>query len=98
MKTSVNIKMEVEDRDAAKALFDSLGLDMTTAVNLFVKASLREKAIPFPIAAEQSEVMQERFEKELMKDLFESEKDIEAGKTIEYKISMKGLREKYGIK
>lgn len=32
MKTSVNIKMEVEDRDAAKALFDSLGLDMTTAV------------------------------------------------------------------
>lgn len=98
MKTSVNIKMEVEDRDAAKALFDSLGLDMTTAVNLFVKASLREKAIPFPIAAEQSEVMQERFEKELMKDLFESEKDIESGKTIEYKISMKGLREKYGIK
>ena len=71
---------------------------MTTAVNLFVKASLREKAIPFPIAADQSEVMQERFEKELMKDLFESEKDIEAGKTIEYKISMKGLREKYGIK
>ena len=47
MKTSVNIKMEVEDRDAAKKLFDSLGLDMTTAVNLFVKASLREQAIPF---------------------------------------------------
>lgn len=37
MKTSVNIKMDVEDRDAAKKLFDSLGLDMTTAVNLFVK-------------------------------------------------------------
>lgn len=57
MKTSVNIKMDVEDRDAAKKLFDSLGLDMTTAVNLFVKASLREKAIPFQIAAEQSEAI-----------------------------------------
>ena len=69
MKTSVNIKMDVEDRDAAKKLFDSLGLDMTTAVNLFVKASLREKAIPFQIAAEQSDAMQERFERELKKDL-----------------------------
>lgn len=75
MKTSVNIKMDVEDRDAAKKLFDSLGLDMTTAVNLFVKASLREKAIPFQIAAEQSEAMQERFERELKKDLQASEQD-----------------------
>lgn len=97
MKTSVNIKMDVEDRDAAKALFDSLGLDMTTAVNLFVKASLREKAIPFPIAAEQSEVMQERFERELKRDLMVAEKDIEEGKTVDYNTAMNGLRAKYGI-
>lgn len=97
MKTSVNIKMDVEDRDAAKMLFDSLGLDMTTAVNLFVKASLREKAIPFPIAVEQSEIMQERFERELKRDLMISEKEIEDGKTVEYNTAMKGLRAKYGI-
>lgn len=83
MKTSVNIKMDVEDRDAAKKLFDSLGLDMTTAVNLFVKASLREKAIPFQIAAEQSDAMQERFERELKKDLQASEQDMESGRTVE---------------
>ena len=41
MKTSVNIKMDVEDRDAAKKLFDSLGLDMTTAVNLCGKRQYR---------------------------------------------------------
>lgn len=97
MKTSVNIKMDVEDRDAAKKLFDSLGLDMTTAVNLFVKASLREKAIPFQIAAEQSEAMQERFERELKKDLKASEQDMESGRTVEYKAAMDGLRAKYGI-
>ena len=97
MKTSVNIKMDVEDRDAAKKLFDSLGLDMTTAVNLFVKASLREKAIPFQIAAEQSDAMQERFERELKKDLQASEQDMESGRTVEYKAAMDGLRVKYGI-
>ena len=97
MKTSVNIKMDVEDRDAAKKLFDSLGLDMTTAVNLFVKASLREKAIPFQIAAEQSDAMQERFERELKKDLQASEQDMESGRTVEYKAAMDGQRAKYGI-
>ena len=88
--------MDVEDRDAAKKLFDSLGLD-TTAVNLFVKASLREKAIPFQIAAEQSDAMQERFERELKKDLQASEQDMESGRTVEYKAAMDGLRAKYGI-
>lgn len=95
MKTSVNIKMDVEDRDAAKKLFDSLGLDMTTAVNLFVKASLREKAIPFQIAAEQSDAMQERFERELKKDLQASEQDMESGRTVEYKAAMDGLLKLY---
>ena len=89
--------MDVEDRDAAKRLFDSLGLDMTTAVNIFVKASLREKAIPFPIAAEQSDVMQKRFERELKKDLQAAEQDMAAGRTVDYKTAMDGLREKYGI-
>lgn len=97
MKTSVNIKMEVEDRDAAKKLFDSLGLDMTTAVNLFVKASLREQAIPFPIAMEQTDAMRERFERELEKDLSESEREIGEGKTIAHRSAMKGMRAKYGL-
>lgn len=97
MKTSVNIKMEVEDRDAAKKLFDSLGLDMTTAVNLFVKASLREQAIPFPVAMEQADAMRERFERELEKDLSESEREIGEGKTVAHRSAMKEMRAKYGL-
>ena len=49
MKTSVNIKMDVELRDAAKALFGEMGLDMTTAVNLFLIAALKEQGLPFAV-------------------------------------------------
>ena len=51
MKASMNIKMDEEIRDQAKALLGSMGLDMTTAINMFLRAVIREKALPFPVAA-----------------------------------------------
>ncbi|MBQ3654015.1 MAG: type II toxin-antitoxin system RelB/DinJ family antitoxin [Synergistaceae bacterium] len=39
---------ETDSRDFS-AFCDSVGLNVSTAVNLFVKAVLREKRIPFPI-------------------------------------------------
>ena len=49
MKVSVNIKMEKEIRDNAKILFNKMGLDMTTAVNMFLIQSIRQCSIPFEI-------------------------------------------------
>ena len=49
MKVSVNIKMDEEIRDNAKVLFNKMGLDMTTAVNIFLIQSIRNKKIPFEI-------------------------------------------------
>lgn len=49
MKVSVNIKMDEELRDSAKLLFSKMGLDMTTAVNMFLIQSLRIKGIPFEL-------------------------------------------------
>ena len=49
MKTNVNIKVDTEVRDEAKDLFSKMGLDMTTAVNMFLLAAIREKGIPFNV-------------------------------------------------
>lgn len=49
MKVSVNIKMDEEIRDKSKELFNQMGLDMTTAVNMFLIQAIREKKIPFEI-------------------------------------------------
>lgn len=56
MKVSVNIKMEQEIRDTAKALFNKMGLDMTTAVNLFLIQSIRQSSIPFEIKVDNESI------------------------------------------
>jgi len=49
--SSMNIRMDSEIKSQAQALFAQFGLDMTTAVNLFLRQALSERAIPFRIAA-----------------------------------------------
>ena len=63
MKTSVNIKMDESVRDQCKELFAKMGLDMTTAVNMFLLTTLREKKIPFEVSAVPKVSDEERFEK-----------------------------------
>lgn len=98
MKTSVNIKMEPEVRDSAKALFSELGLDMTTAINLFLRTAVKEQAIPFPIAASTSQKAEERFKSLILADIKQSEKEIEQGKAMTLDAAFKGLESKYGVR
>ncbi len=48
-KVSTNINLDPELKKAAKLLFDDLGMDMTTAVTIFLKQAVRNQAIPFEI-------------------------------------------------
>ncbi len=48
-KVSTNINLDPELKKAAKILFDDLGMDMTTAVTIFLKQAVRNQAIPFEI-------------------------------------------------
>lgn len=49
MKANMNIKVDTDVRDAAKSIFGQMGLDMTTAVNMFLLATIREKGLPFAL-------------------------------------------------
>ncbi len=47
--TNINIRTDKEIKTQAEKLFDALGLNMTTAVNIFLKQAIRENGIPFEV-------------------------------------------------
>lgn len=48
-KVTTSISLDADVKAGAQALFADLGLDLSTAINIFLKQSLREKGIPFRI-------------------------------------------------
>ena len=47
--TSMNIRMDGEIKKQAQELFAEFGLDMTTAINMFLRQAIREHGIPFDL-------------------------------------------------
>lgn len=45
--TTLNIRVDEDLKKQANELFEKLGLNMTTAINMFLKRSLLERGIPF---------------------------------------------------
>ena len=51
-KTSTNISIDADIKIQAQELFADFGLDLSTAINIFLRQSVRENAIPFNISRE----------------------------------------------
>lgn len=47
---TINIKTDRDLKRQAEELFNALGLNMTTALNVFLRQAVREKRIPFSIS------------------------------------------------
>jgi len=47
--TNVSFRIDTEVKKQADILFSQLGLNMTTAFNIFLRQSIREGCIPFPV-------------------------------------------------
>lgn len=47
--TNLNIRTDKDVKIAAEKLFNALGLNMTTAVNIFLRQAIRENGIPFEV-------------------------------------------------
>ena len=48
--TNLNIRMDKELKEQAEAFFAELGLNMSSAFNIFVRQSLRQGKIPFELS------------------------------------------------
>ena len=51
--TNINIRMDTELKAQAEALFEELGMSLSTACNIFIRQALREGKIPFAISLNQ---------------------------------------------
>ena len=47
--TNLNIRTDKEIKDQAEIIFNELGLNMTTAINMFLRSTIREHGIPFKL-------------------------------------------------
>lgn len=47
--TNLNIRTDKEIKEAAEKIYSELGLNMTTAINMFLRASIRESGLPFDV-------------------------------------------------
>ena len=65
--TNLNIRVDSNLKKDAEDLFKRLGLNMSSAINVFLTQSVREQAIPF-------EIHENRPNKKLLKALKEVEK------------------------
>ena len=45
--THINIRSDVETKSRAQEIFASLGLDMSTAINMFLRQTVRQNDLPF---------------------------------------------------
>ena len=48
-KVSTNVSIDAETKARAQELLADLGMDLSTAVNIFLRQMVYEKAIPFEI-------------------------------------------------
>lgn len=51
-KVSTNINLDPELKKSCQELFADLGLDLTTAVTIFLKQALRVQGLPFTVGRE----------------------------------------------
>lgn len=49
MSTTISVRTDEETKRQAEELFNELGLNMSTAINMFMKQALRERRIPFTV-------------------------------------------------
>ena len=47
--TNLNIRTDKDIKEQAEKIFTELGLNMTTAINIFLRTTIREHGIPFSL-------------------------------------------------
>ena len=51
-KVSTNVSIDADIKKLAQELFAELGMDLSTAINIFIRQALRQHSIPFEITAD----------------------------------------------
>ena len=58
-KTSMSIRLDSEVKEQAQQVFNSLGMDMTTAINIFLRQAIQYQGLPFDVRLDESRKLME---------------------------------------
>ena len=53
MSTTMTVRMDKQVKQEAQQIFSKLGLDMTTAINIFLRKAIAFKGLPFDVCLEE---------------------------------------------
>ncbi len=53
--TNLNVRVDADVKKSAETVLDELGMNMSTAVNMFLRAVIREEGIPFKVSLKKPE-------------------------------------------
>ncbi|MCL2695211.1 MAG: type II toxin-antitoxin system RelB/DinJ family antitoxin [Clostridiales bacterium] len=99
--TNMNIRMDAGVKARAQDTFARYGLDMTTAINIFLRKSIEEQGLPFDVRPSQSESPTAHWSEAqwaaVRKMLAESEKEFEEGNFRDAFEVLAEARAKYGL-
>lgn len=80
LTSAINVQVDAKDKELATNILKNLGLNMSTAINMFIKQIIKKDGIPF-------EVVNSKPSKELLESLQQGEeliKEIKEGKRTGY--------------
>ena len=79
-KTSMSIRVDSEVKEQAQQVFNNLGMDMTTAINIFLRQAIQYQGLPFDVRLDESrnllEVLTDLDQNRNMSQSFESISDL----------------------
>ena len=53
-KTSMSIRLDSEVKEQAQQVFNNLGMDMTTAINIFLRQAIQYQGLPFDVKIDEN--------------------------------------------
>ena len=79
-KTSMSIRLDSEVKEQAQQVCNNLGMDMTTAINIFLRQAIQYQGLPFDVRLDESrnllEVLTDLDQNRNMSQSFESISDL----------------------
>lgn len=79
-KSSMSIRLDSEVKEQAQQVFNNLGMDMTTAINIFLRQAIQYQGLPFDVRLDESrnllEVLTDLDQNRNMSQSFESISDL----------------------
>ncbi|VKA13751.1 addiction module antitoxin, RelB/DinJ family [Streptococcus pneumoniae] len=79
-KMSISIRMDSEVKEQAQQVFSNLGMDMTTAINIFLRQAIQYQGLPFDVRLDENrkllQVLTDLDQNRNMSQSFESVSDL----------------------